>query len=210
MPDPARDLLDDLRGVRAVPVLRSRSPQEAVTTALALADGGLHVVELTFSTPDVTTAVAELAADGRVRVGVGTVTTEAQGRAAVRAGASFLVAPVNPPWLVDLGRELGVPAIPGAATPTEVWTAHCAGAVAVKVFPIARLGGAAYIRDLLAPFPDLPLLATGGVTAVAAGELLAAGCLAVGLGSIHTDTALGASVRERAERLTASIAEPAR
>ncbi|MCU1437033.1 MAG: eda [Naasia sp.] len=178
------EVLEALAAVRAVPVLRSAGADSAVAAARGYAQGGMNVVELTFSTPGVLDAVRELAADADLMVGVGTVLTPAQARAAVAAGARFLVSPVWLPWLPDLARELGVAAVPGAATPSEIWHAHAAGVAAVKVFPIARLGGAAYIRDLLAPLPDLSLMATGGVTAATARELLDAGCLAVGVGGV--------------------------
>jgi len=133
------------------------------------------------------------------------VLTPEQAEEAVAAGAAFLVSPVNPPWLLDVAQNLGVVAVPGCATPNEIWSATSRGAKLVKVFPIARLGGAAYIHDLLAPMPDLRLIATGGIKAVEAPILLAAGCIAVGLGSIHTDDSLGTSVEERG-RTALSIA----
>lgn len=178
------ELLQALTKVRVVPVLRSASVREAVELSRGYAQGGLTIAEITFSTPNAEEAIAAVAADANVIVGAGTVTTEKQAAAAVGAGAQFLVSPVWLPWLVDFAGEAGVHAIPGAATPTEVWQAHSAGAAAVKVFPITRLGGAAYIRDLLAPFPDLKLMATGGVDLNQARELINAGCVAVGVGTI--------------------------
>lgn len=178
-----------LQQVRVVPVLRSPTPEEAVRTARSLAAGGLNVVELTYSTPGVLDAISELADDPDILVGAGTVLTHQQAHDAVDAGAQFLVSPVWLPWLPDLARSRGVDAIPGAATPTEIYQAHNSGAAAVKVFPIARLGGAAYIRDILAPLPHLTLMATGGVDIDSARDLLAAGCIAVGVGTISTGSA---------------------
>ena len=194
-------VLDAIRQVRAVPVLRSRTSEEAVATGTALATGGLTVLEVTYSVPNASSAIAALAKLPGICVGAGTVTTEAQAVEAVQAGAQFIVSPVFPPWFLDVATELGILAIPGAASPTEIWRAHDRGAQAVKVFPIARLGGATYVRDLLGPFPDLQLMATGGVTPAIAVELLAAGCVAVGLGSVHTDKGLGATVEERAQAM---------
>jgi 2-dehydro-3-deoxyphosphogluconate aldolase / (4S)-4-hydroxy-2-oxoglutarate aldolase len=193
----SRSVLDAVQRAKLVPVLRCGSAQAAIETGRALAAGGLDVIELTFSTPQVERAIAELAGDS-ILVGVGTVLTQAQAKLAVEAGARFLVSPVNPPWLVPLAAELGVPAVPGAASPSEVWAAHQSGAAMVKVFPIARLGSAAYVRDLRAVMPDVHLIATGGVSVASAQELLDAGCAAVGLGSIHSDGSLGADPEERA------------
>lgn len=184
--------------VKVVPVLRSPDARTCIETARDLVRGGLTVIEVTFTTPDALTAIAALAAVPGCIVGAGTVLTPQQAADAVAAGAAFLVAPVDPPWFVDTAHELGVLAIPGCASPTEIHSAHARGADLIKVFPIARLGGAAYLRDLLAPMPDLPLMATGGVSAADVPALLDAGCIAVGLGSIHTDGALGGSVETRA------------
>lgn len=199
-------LLERLRTVGVVPVLRSATAEEAVETARGFAAGGMAVVELTYSTPGVCDAIRELSRDPTVVVGAGTVLTERQAHDAVDAGARFLVSPVWLPWLPALARDRGVDAVPGAATPSEIWNAHSAGAAAVKVFPVARLGGARYIRDLLAPLPELRLMATGGVDVRAARELLAAGCVAVGVGTVSTGAEdAGASASTRAHRFLDAV-----
>jgi 2-dehydro-3-deoxyphosphogluconate aldolase/(4S)-4-hydroxy-2-oxoglutarate aldolase len=203
----SRWFVDAVQRARLVPVLRSDSADAAVETARALALGGLHVIELTFSTPAVERAIARLAHDSSMVIGAGTVLTEAQAELAVQAGARFLVSPINPPWFVPLAEELGVPAVPGTATPSEVWAAHGSGAPMVKLFPIARLGGASYVRDLRAVMPDVHVIATGGIAVSSARELLDAGCVAVGLGSLHGDTSLGADPTERA-RAGLELVEP--
>jgi 2-dehydro-3-deoxyphosphogluconate aldolase/(4S)-4-hydroxy-2-oxoglutarate aldolase len=201
-----QSVIDAMQRARLVPVLRSSSADAAIETGGGLAHGGLDVVELTFSTPHVERAIAQLARSSSIVVGAGTVLAPAQAELAVEAGARFLVSPVNPPWLVPLADELGVLAVPGAATPSEVWAAHESGAPMVKLFPIARLGGAAYVRDLRAVMPGVHLIATGGVSAASARQLLDAGCAAVGLGSLHTDTTLGADATERARAGLALVA----
>lgn len=199
-------LLTRMSRVRAIPVLRSATASTAVAVARELAEGGMTIVELTYSTPNVLDAIAELSADDEIIVGAGTVRTRQEAHDAVDAGARFLVSPVLLPWLPDLARERGVMGIPGAATPSEIWQAHDLGADAVKVFPIARLGGAAYIRDVLAPLPDLQLMATGGVDVYAARELLAAGCFAVGVGNITTGASdAQAPAAMRAQQFLAAI-----
>jgi 2-dehydro-3-deoxyphosphogluconate aldolase/(4S)-4-hydroxy-2-oxoglutarate aldolase len=204
----SQSVVDAMQRAMLVPILRSSSAEAAIETGRALADGGLNVVELTFSTPRVETAIATLARSSSIIVGAGTVLTRAQAELAVEAGARFLVSPVDPPWLLPLADELGVLAVPGAATPSEVWAAHESGAPMVKVFPIARLGGAAYVRDLRAVMPGVRVIATGGVSAASARELLDAGCAAVGLGSIHSDSSLGADPTERASASLAIVGRP--
>lgn len=165
-----------------VPVLRSDTAARAAERARALASAGLEAVELTLSTPDVLAAIRDLAADG-LTVGLGTVTSADQIAPAVAAGASFVVSYAQPPAFVATARRLGVPAVPGAFTPSEVLAARAAGAPAVKLFPAGRVGPA-YLRDLLAVMPGLRLMATGGIAADVA-ELArwrAAGAWCVGLG----------------------------
>lgn len=199
------EVLQRLSAVRVVPVLRSPSVAEAVATARGLAAGGMNVIELTYSTPGVQEAIAELSRDAGLLIGAGTVLTREDAHTAVAAGARFLVSPVWLDWLPPLARELGVDCIPGAATPSEIWAAHEAGSLAVKVFPIARLGGAKYIKDLLAPLPQLTLMATGGVDLELAGELLDAGCTAVGVGTISTGADAGLPPDRRARNYLAGL-----
>jgi 2-dehydro-3-deoxyphosphogluconate aldolase/(4S)-4-hydroxy-2-oxoglutarate aldolase len=205
-PGARTDVVAAMRAARAIPVLRSPNADTAVAEARLLASGGLSVIEVTFSVPDTARVLRELSGDPAVIVGAGTVLTPQQATEAVLAGAQFLVSPVCPEWLLPLADELGVPAFPGAASPTEIWRAADAGAELIKVFPIARLGGAAYIRDLLAPMPDLKLMATGGVDVDSAQALLAAGCAAVGMGSILGNTSLGATPLERVRELVRRLA----
>lgn len=165
-----------------VPVLRSDTAARAAERARAMASAGLEAVELTLSTPDVLSAVRELATEG-LTVGLGTITSADQIAPAVAAGATFVVSYAHPPGFVASARRMGAPAIPGAFTPSEVLAARAVGAPAVKVFPGGRVGPA-YLRDLLAVMPGLRLMATGGIAADAA-ELArwrAAGAWCVGLG----------------------------
>jgi 2-dehydro-3-deoxyphosphogluconate aldolase / (4S)-4-hydroxy-2-oxoglutarate aldolase len=200
-------MIDELTRIRAIPVLRSQTAEQAVASARGLAAGGMTVVELTYSTPGVLEAIRELRDDDNIIVGAGTVLTQKQAHDAVDAGARMLVSPVWLPWLPELARSRDVLGIPGAATPSEIWQAHSLGAPVVKVFPIARLGGASYIRDLLAPMPGLRLMATGGVDITGARQLLAAGCVAVGVGTITTGPGdAKATLEERAGRFLAALA----
>jgi 2-dehydro-3-deoxyphosphogluconate aldolase/(4S)-4-hydroxy-2-oxoglutarate aldolase len=200
------DLETALRGVRAVPVIRSSTPEQAIAVSNGLIAGGLTVIEVTFSVPDAPGVIEDLASRPGAVIGAGTVMNEKDARDAITAGARFLVSPVWLPWLPALAARHGVEAITGAATPSEIWQAHSSGSFAVKVFPIARLGGAAYVRDILAPMPDVRLMATGGVTMSGARELLDAGCIAVGLGSIDRDATLGETLQERARSVLRSLA----
>lgn len=177
--------LAEIAEQRIVPVLRTADVDDAVATARACINGGMRVVELTYSTPGVERALAELAAseDGAC-FGIGTVTEPEQVRASVACGASFVVTFARHPGVIEAALELGTPVICGALTPTEVADCRRAGAGAIKLFP-ARLIEPGYVRDLLAVFPDGRFVVTGGIGAEAASvrPWLEAGAMAVGLGS---------------------------
>jgi 2-dehydro-3-deoxyphosphogluconate aldolase/(4S)-4-hydroxy-2-oxoglutarate aldolase len=195
------EVLERIAVQRVVPVLRSADVADAVATARACARAGMEVIELTHSTPDVESAVRELAGEG-LTVGVGTVTGAAQVEPAVAAGAAFVVSFAAPAGMVQAARSLGVPAIPGALTPTEVAACLAQGAPAVKLFP-ARGLDPAYLRHLLAVMPQLRAIVTGGLRARAEDIVpwLQAGALAVGLGGdLGTAGADGAEEVERRAR----------
>jgi 2-dehydro-3-deoxyphosphogluconate aldolase / (4S)-4-hydroxy-2-oxoglutarate aldolase len=167
-----------IRGERLVALLRGVArPDELVNT---LANTGVGVVELTLETPGALEAIGRLRARGDVSVLAGTVRTVDDVEAAIDAGAEACVAPAFVPDVVARCLQLGVPAIPGALTPTEIEAAWRAGAALVKLFP-ARAFGPAFVADLRKPLHDVPLLCTGGVNADNAGDFLKAGAAAVGI-----------------------------
>ncbi|KQO62412.1 bifunctional 4-hydroxy-2-oxoglutarate aldolase/2-dehydro-3-deoxy-phosphogluconate aldolase [Curtobacterium sp. Leaf261] len=145
----------------------------------------------------------------RASVGVGTVLDVAQLEEAAAAGATFAVSPHLDPAIGARAAELGLSWYPGAATPTEILTAWRLGATAVKVFPVAQLGGPAYLRQVLAPLDFVQLIPTGGIGVENAADYLAAGAIAVGLGSPLVGDALTsgdmAALAHRARRLVAGL-----
>jgi 2-dehydro-3-deoxyphosphogluconate aldolase/(4S)-4-hydroxy-2-oxoglutarate aldolase len=183
--------LEAIADQRVVPVIRCGDLEDAVQTARAAAAAGMRVVELTLTTPGVYEAIREL--DGLL-VGLGTLTSADDVAPAVEAGAAFLVSFGNPSGFVAAAREAGVPALPGVLTPGE---ALAAGTDVMKLFP-ARLVSPAYLRDLAAVMPTARFVPTGGIEPADAGAWLAAGALAVGLGSsLGTVARVGADEVER-------------
>jgi len=162
---------------RVVAVLRKVDDVDRTVDEL-----GVPVVEVTLDSRGALDAIRALRARGDLTVLAGTVRTADEARAAVDAGAEAIAGPAFVREVVDVCGELGVPAIPGALTPSELEAARRAGAALVKLFP-ARLGGPQYVRDVLAPLSDLRLIVTGGVDAVNAVEFLHAGAVAVGVDS---------------------------
>ncbi|MFB7664014.1 bifunctional 4-hydroxy-2-oxoglutarate aldolase/2-dehydro-3-deoxy-phosphogluconate aldolase [Kitasatospora sp. NPDC056138] len=199
--------LDTLAADRVIAVVRAPVIPDAAALCSALTEGGIRWVEFTFTTPDVTTHLRRAVAAGTgCRIGVGTVLTAGQAEAAVAAGAQYLVTP----GVRGAVAAAPVPVVLGALTPSEVAEAVDLGAAAVKIFP-ARAFGPAYFRDLRGPYPDVPLVASGGVTADNAAGFLAAGALAVCAGSEVVPPAVVAAgdwaeVTRRARGFTAAVA----
>ena len=168
------------RGVIAV--LRTDSPQTALTLGRGFAGTTLAGIEVTMTVPDAVNVIAALVAEGVGRVGAGTVRTVAQVDACVEAGASFIVSPHLDPALVERCVRHGVPVVPGAMTPSEIVRAMQLGAAAVKLFPVSAIGGHLTVRALLEPLPDARIVVSGEVTLPEAPAYFAAGAWAACVG----------------------------
>ena len=171
--------------VGLVPVLRAKSIAQAHAVVEAMIAGGVTVVEVTMTVPNAVHLLKELKKEhgAKILLGSGTVTTAKEAEDTIAAGAEFVVSPSLHPEVIAATKAAGKLSIPGALTPTEVITAHRAGADYVKIFPCSAMGGASYLKSLLAPFPHLKLIPTGGVTLKTAEEFIRAGARALGVGS---------------------------
>jgi 2-dehydro-3-deoxyphosphogluconate aldolase/(4S)-4-hydroxy-2-oxoglutarate aldolase len=174
-----------LERVGIIPVLRARNARQAHAVVQAMLAGGVSVVEVTMTVPGAVDLLKELRNEygAKLLLGSGTVTTADQAEATIEAGAEFVVSPSFHPDVIAVTKAHRKLSIPGALTPTEVITAWNAGADYVKVFPCSAMGGASYLKSLLAPFPHLKLIPTGGVTHHTAASFLEAGARALGVGS---------------------------
>ena len=166
-----------------VAVIRSTSSEQLVEVARALYEGGVDVLEVTFTVPRALEIIAEMrkALGDKILLGAGTVLDPETARAAFLAGAEFLVSPTVNLDVIKLGNRYDKLVMPGAFTPTEILTAWEAGAQIIKVFP-ADIGGPAYLKTLHGPLPQVRLLPTGGVNLNTIADFLKAGACAVGLG----------------------------
>jgi len=164
--------------------LAVRLPDAAgvVDACRAAARGGLRVLEITLTTPGALDVIRELAGQEDLVTGAGTVLTVEEARAVAEAGGVFAMSPVFVPEMVDEIHRLGLLAVPGAASPTEILAAHRRGARLVKVFPAGPLGGPEFLRTVRGPLPDIPLVPTSGPTSDTIAEYVAAGAVAVGVG----------------------------
>jgi 2-dehydro-3-deoxyphosphogluconate aldolase / (4S)-4-hydroxy-2-oxoglutarate aldolase len=182
MPETTKELIERCG---LIPVLRAKSASQAQAVVKAMLAGGVTVVEVTMTVPGAVDLLKELKQEhgSNVLLGSGTVTTAAQAEATIAAGAEFVVSPSLHPEVIAATKAAKKVSIPGALTPTEAITASEAGADYVKIFPCSAVGGASYLKALLAPFPHLKLIPTGGVTLQTAESFLKAGARALGVGS---------------------------
>ena len=177
-------VIETLLSARLIGIIRMPRFEYAAEVAQALATGGLKLLEFTFSGEGAAQAIASARASlsDEIYVGAGTVLTPTQVKQAAAAGASFIVTPVINLQVIAACQQYRLPILCGAFTPTEITTALEAGVGLIKLFP-ARIGGPQYVRDLLAPFPNLRLVPTGGVSPENASSYLEAGAIAVAMGS---------------------------
>ena len=170
--------------VGIVPVVRSTSAKQAISAAVAVAAGGITIVEVTMTVPGALDAISQLikTLGNNVVVGAGTVLDADAARQCFDAGAEFLVSPGLDLGTIKAANDAGKLIMAGALTPTEVITAWKAGADFVKVFPASAVGGPAYLKALRGPLPQVPLVPTGGVNLNTAADFLRAGASALGIG----------------------------
>ena len=184
-----REVFDKMVSEGLIPVIRVASASEAIDVADAIKEGGVSFIEITMSVQGAIDVIKELTAKYRdeIIMGAGTVLDAETGRAALLAGAQFIVSPTLNLDLIELAHRYSAVVIPGAMTPTEILTAWNAGADMVKVFPAGQLGGPGYIKALRGPLPQILLVPTGGVNLQNAGPFIQAGATALGVGSELVD-----------------------
>ncbi len=199
MPETTQETLER---VGLIPVLRAKNAAQGHAVVEAMIAGGVTVVEVTMTVPGAVDLLKELKKEygAKLLLGSGTVTTADQCQATIDAGAEFVVSPSLHPEVIATTKRNGKISCPGALTPTEVITAWNAGADYVKIFPCSALGGAPYLKALLAPFPHLKVIPTGGVTLATAESFLRAGARALGVGGDLVN--LAAIDEGHAERIT--------
>jgi len=175
---------DRIVEIGIVPVVRASSSAEALLAAEAVCAGGIPIVEITMTVPGAVEVIRQLkkSALENVLIGAGTVLDAETARRCIDAGAEFLVSPGLNIATVEFAAREGKLMLAGALTPTEVMMAWNAGADFVKIFPCGNVGGAKYIKALKGPFPQIPLVPTGGVNLSTAGEFIEAGAAALGVG----------------------------
>jgi 2-dehydro-3-deoxyphosphogluconate aldolase/(4S)-4-hydroxy-2-oxoglutarate aldolase len=192
---------------RTIAIARGFDPGRLAAIGEGLASGGVGAFEVTLNSPGALDGIRLLAsrfAPDKLLIGAGTVLSVASARAAIDAGARFVVMPHLDPEIVRTATALGVNSFPGVFTPSEALAAWRAGATAVKLFPASAVGPQ-FVREMRGPFPDVPIVPTGGVTLATGPDFIAAGAVAVGLGSWLTGSGEVDTIAERARQIVAAL-----
>lgn len=186
-------VLEQIKRAFVVPVIRTGSVTEAEGLIEKLYADGIEVFEVTMSIPDAVGLIEKLTRryGADCLIGAGTVLDAETVRACIAAGAKFVVSPVVETSVIGTCRAAGVAVMCGALTPTEILTAHRAGADVVKVFPVNSMGGASYLKSLKAIFPQIAMMPTGGITLETAEDYRRAGAIAVGVGNLDGAGVMG-------------------
>ncbi|MBD0261155.1 MAG: bifunctional 4-hydroxy-2-oxoglutarate aldolase/2-dehydro-3-deoxy-phosphogluconate aldolase [Tolypothrix sp. Co-bin9] len=176
--------LSQLQKHRAIAVIRAPEFDLGRKMAMAIASGGMQLIEITWNSDRAAELIAQLRLElPECIIGTGTLLNLNHMEEAIASGAQFLFTPHVDSTMIQTAVANNVPIIPGALTPTEIVNAYTQGASCVKVFPVQAVGGANYIKSLQGPLGKIPLIPTGGVTLENAEEFIAAGAVAVGLSS---------------------------
>jgi 2-dehydro-3-deoxyphosphogluconate aldolase/(4S)-4-hydroxy-2-oxoglutarate aldolase len=196
-----------------VPIVRASSAEEALKIMDAICAGGVATVEVTMTVPGALKVLEQMAdrLGDRVLLGAGTILDPETARAAILAGAQFLVSPNLNVKVIEVTRRYSCISVPAGLTPTEIVTAWEAGADFVKVFPCNAMGGASYIRSIRGPLPQVEVIPTGGVNLDTIGDFLKAGAAAVGVGTEMVDRKAAQEGRfdvitENARKFAAAVA----
>jgi 2-dehydro-3-deoxyphosphogluconate aldolase / (4S)-4-hydroxy-2-oxoglutarate aldolase len=206
-----REITAEIEKAGVVAVIRMKDPAKVQAVVDAIAAGGVTAIEVTMTVPGAVKLIAAIAPKmpAGFLLGAGTVVDPETAKQVIDAGAQFIVSPVFRRSVIAACHERDVPVTPGCFTPSEILDAWDAGADIVKVFPATALGPG-YIKDVRAPLPQVKLMPTGGVTVENAGEWIAAGAVAVGVGSALLDGKAIESgdygaLRSRAERIVQNV-----
>lgn len=176
------DLLQQLLATKIIAIIRLSNSEPVFELAQALFRGGVKAIEVTMGTPNALEEIHKLSQIEGVIPGVGSVIDPQTAKAAIEAGAQFIVTPVSKPEVIRMAHQLDKPILSGAMTPTEILQAYEWGADIVKLFPAANLG-ATYFKAVKAPIPHVPIMPTGGITVENAADWIANGAVCLGVGS---------------------------
>lgn len=208
-----REMMELIQKTGVIAIMRAKSSDQLLAAADAIKAGGVQAIEVTMTTPGALDVIRQATEryGSDVLFGAGSVLDPESARAAILAGAQFVVSPTLNLRTVELCNRYSIPVVPGAYTPTEILTAWEAGADMVKVFP-ASVGGPDYFKAIKAPLPQIKLVPVGGVELDNTADFIRAGADAVGVGSALVSQKLldagdFATLTERARRFCQEVAK---
>ena len=180
--------LSSLLETKIIAIIRGANPGDVLKIAKALYEGGVKALEITLNSPKALSVIEQVADEigNQVLVGAGTVLDAEAAKAAITAGAKFIISPTVDVNTIKMTRRYGIVSIPGAYTPTEILKAYSNGGDIIKVFPASA--GPQYIKDIRGPLAHIPLMPTGGVTLENIKEFQKAGGVAFGIASALVDS----------------------
>jgi 2-dehydro-3-deoxyphosphogluconate aldolase/(4S)-4-hydroxy-2-oxoglutarate aldolase len=178
------EVLEKIREIGIIPVIRTDSHEKARTVIKALIEGGISVLEVTMTIPDAVGLIEQLTVEYKnaAVIGAGTVLDKPTAKKCIEAGAKFIVSPILDSEIVSHCNQNEIAVIPGALTPTEIFAARQAGADLVKIFPVSAMNGVSYLKAVKTVFPHIEFVPTGGINLENAVDYLKSGAFAVGIG----------------------------
>ena len=199
-------ILEDIRATRIIPVIRTKSYDEAKSVIEAILAGGINVLEITMTTPNAIGLIEDCVKKygDKVIVGAGTVVDLETAKKCFDAGVKFIVSPIFDEATVKFCNQNQIIIMPGALTPTEIFNAFKKGADVVKVFPVSSMGGVPYLKAVKSVYPNIEIVPTGGVNLENFNDYLDAGAFAIGIGSDLTGGDLQ-EITQRCQDLSTKI-----
>jgi len=175
-------LTDMIERYQLMVAVRTDTPEKAYKAAKACINGGVKLIEITFSVPEAEEVIKILSDDDSVAVGAGTVLSTTDAKKALKAGATYIVSPNFDEKIVKFTKKEGAVSIPGACTPTEIYRAYKAGGDIIKLFPFVEIGGLDFLKTIRGPMPFIKYMLSGGVTMDNISQYIAAdaSCILVG------------------------------
>jgi 2-dehydro-3-deoxyphosphogluconate aldolase/(4S)-4-hydroxy-2-oxoglutarate aldolase len=157
-------LIEAIERYKLMVAVRTSTPESAFKAAKACIDGGVNLLEITFSVPDAEDVIGTLNKETTAHIGAGTILSVQEAKKAIKAGASYIVSPNFDKEIVSLTKKEGLISIPGACTPTEIYSAHRAGGDIIKLFPFNEIGGIKFLKVIRGPLPFVRYMLCGGIT----------------------------------------------
>jgi len=205
-------LIETIEQHKLMVAVRTDTPEKAYKAAIACINGGIHLVEITFSVPGADEVIKKLGIETKALIGAGTILSISDLKKALKAGASYIVSPHLDEKIVKHTKKEGAVSIPGACTPTEIYRAHMIGGDIIKLFPFVEIGGLDFLKAIRGPMSFVKFMLSGGLSLDNISEYLSAkpSCILVGSSIMKTKFVMAEdwnSITEISKRFVQKITE---